>query len=153
MRSNAGRSLAVAALAVVVLAAGWTVWRTFAGSEAEAAARDRAFICAETGKPFEHELTAGETYPVKSPHSGKETGYPAELCYWAKDGTVKSKPTAVLLNEYKGARAPTFCPDCGRLVVGHNPHPQPGATPPPTQQEYAARRGDGAARRAPRGPE
>jgi hypothetical protein len=87
-------------------------------------------------------LKVGDQIPVKSPHSGKSTGYPAELCYWTKDGVIKSEPTAVLLRSHLGERSPTFCPDCGRLVVGHNPRPSQGDKPPPTQAEYKPRRGD-----------
>jgi hypothetical protein len=99
--------------------------------------RTRNFIDAQTMKPFTHELEKGETIPVDAP-SGK-TGYPAELCYWNKDGSTKSDPTYVILNIYLGKPGPTFCPDCGRLVIGHNPMPQPGDRPPPTQEEYEQR--------------
>jgi len=76
--------------------------------------------------------------PVLAP-SGKNTGYEAELCYWTKDGKPKETPTPVLLNIYKGIKGPTFCPDCGRLVVGHNPPAMEGAKPPPTKDEYTPR--------------
>lgn len=79
------------------------------------------------------------TYPVKCPDTGKETGYEAELCYWTKDGHPKDEPIPVLLNKYKGDPGPTFCPDCGRLVVYHNPLAVEGHTPPPTEEEYRAR--------------
>ena len=102
-----------------------------------AAYSDRTFICSETGKSFAHKLKAGESEPIMSPYSGKETGYEAELCYWTKDGKTKSDPTPVLMNRYKGVHGPTFCPDCGRLVVGHNPMPGPDSKPPPTEAEYA----------------
>src|SRR5258708_3113013 len=46
------------------------------------AARTRIFICSETGKSFKVTLKEGLMTPVQSPYSGKETGYPAELCYW-----------------------------------------------------------------------
>jgi len=44
----------------------------------------------------------------------------------------------VLLNEATGKPGPTFCPDCGRFVVPHNPSPQMSPKPPPTKQEYEA---------------
>ena len=94
------------------------------------------YICTETGKPFRHKNQMGETLPILSPYSGKNTGIPAEACYWTADGSIKTEPTWVLLNK----SGPTFCPDCGRLVVGHNPKPGPNSTPPPTQQEYALTR-------------
>ena len=118
----AGVLLVIAAVAVV-----FAVRSVMGPSEAVAAANTRTFIDAETGKPFQHELTEGESLPVRAP-SGKESGYPAELCYWTKDGQVRNDPYPVLLNEALGKPGPTFCPDCGRLVVGHNPRPHPGAS-------------------------
>ena len=61
---------------------------------------------------------------------------------WTKDGKIKQDPTPVLLNEYAGKPGPTFCPDCGRRVVAHNPPPVIGAKPPPTKEEYAKRQAD-----------
>jgi len=89
-------------------------------------------------KPFKHTLAPGEGIPVMAP-SGNRTGYPAEACYWTKDGKPKSEPTYVLLNVWKGSKDPTFCPDCGRLVVPLNPIADPSRRPPPTKAEYAAR--------------
>jgi len=97
----------------------------------------RVFVDAETLKPFKVNLR-GATIPALAP-SGKKTGYPAELCYWTADGKTKTEPTPVLLNEYKGSNAPTYCPDCGRLVVGQNPVPGPTSKPPPTAAERKAR--------------
>ncbi len=107
------------------------------GSEA-AAANERIFVDAafDPPRPFKVKLQAGMQIPVLSPLSQKQTGYPAELCYWTKDGKPKSDPTAVLLNETIGKDGPTFCPDCGRLVVPHNPTAT--GEPPPTQPEYLA---------------
>jgi len=112
--------------------------RDFGSTEAWRMAGERVFIDAATGKPFTHDLVPGEELPAKAP-SGGRTGYPAEKCFWTKEGKPKSEPTYVLLNETKGVQEPTFCPDCGRLVVAHNP----GAvgTPPPTKEEYAKRGG------------
>lgn len=109
-------------------------------SSAAADAANRVFIDAESGKTFTHTIRAGETLPVVSPSSGKNTGYEAEMCYWTSDGKPKETPTYVLLNVYKGSRDPTFCPDCGRLVTGHNPAPAPGMSAPPTKDQYAATR-------------
>jgi len=107
-------------------------------SSVVAAERERVFVDSQTGKAFNHELKLGESIPVDAP-SGQKTGYPAELCYWTKDGQPKEEPTAVLLNSWIGKPGPTFCPDCGRMVVLHNPMPVPGMTPPPTQEEYQRR--------------
>jgi len=98
------------------------------------------YICTETGQSFRHENKMGETLPIYSRFSGKNTGMPAEACYWTTDGKPKIDPTWVLLNEEIGKSGPTFCPDCGRLVVGHNPRARPGMQPPPTRSKYAARR-------------
>src|SRR5260221_4541450 len=59
-------------------------------------ARGRVFICTETNKSFKVTLEEGMMIPVKSPYSGKNTGYPAELCYWTADGQPTKEPHAVL---------------------------------------------------------
>ena len=107
-------------------------------SPAVAMERDRTFICSVTGKTFQYELQLGETIPVLSPYTNQRTGYPAEFCYWNKDGSIRTDPTPVLLNSWIGKPGPTFCPVCGRLVVPHNPMARPGMTPPPTQEEWEA---------------
>lgn len=129
----------VGALVFIVIAIGIVYWmiQNFSGKpQSGFDASQRVFIDSETLKPFNYELKLNDTVPVSSPFSGKKTGYPAEMCYWTKDGTIKEEPTPVLLNEAVGKPGPTFCPDCGRLVTAHNPPPQTGATPPPTRDEY-----------------
>jgi hypothetical protein len=135
LSTSAGKVLGILIL-IVAASAFYLQLREFFRPAALAAVRTQVFIDAETGKAFEHELVKGEMIPIVSPDTGKNTGYPAELCYWTKDGGVKTDPTAVLLNIYRGKSGPTFCPDCGRLVVGHNPMAVAGNKPPPTQQEY-----------------
>jgi hypothetical protein len=105
--------------------------------DAIALSRDRVYIDATTGKPFNFELKIGDSgiIPVQAP-SGGRTGYPAEQCYWTADGQIKSEPTYVLLSKFAGRSGPTFCPDCGRLVVEHNPPPILNGKPPPTEEEY-----------------
>lgn len=139
LESKTGRYSAVGFLAVVVIVALFALKSFFGMSPAEAATRDRLFMCSETEKSFHFTVDKGVTIPVHSPYSGKDTGYPAELCYWTKDGKPKTDPTPVLLNSYKNVAGPTFCPDCGRLVVGHNPVPDDNSKTPPTRQEYEAR--------------
>lgn len=97
------------------------------------------YICTETGKTFRHRNEVGETLPIYSPFSGKNTAVPAEACFWTRDGGTKTEPTWVLVNEFIHKPGPTFCPDCGRLVIGHNPRPGPGVQPPPTQEDWNAR--------------
>src|SRR5689334_20140646 len=70
----------------------YAVKANFGTTEAESFTSDRWFIDAETGKPFHREIKAGMSIPLDAP-SGKKSGYPAEKCYWTKDGHVKSEPT------------------------------------------------------------
>jgi len=137
--SSTGRGvvivLAITALGMMVYA-----FRSSWGTPPDiAAANDRIFIDAQnptSGKSFRVALKPGMHIPVRAP-SGGDTGYPAELCYWTKDGKVRAEPFPVLLNSWVGKPEPTFCPDCGRLVVGHNPAPAgPNAKPPPTKENY-----------------
>jgi hypothetical protein len=132
-------------IAAIAIAAGLFVIylngrKLFGESDLASTSRDRIYIDAETGQTFQHRLQVGDTTPLESPFTHKKTGYPAELCYWTKDGKRKTEPTPVLLNQLKGKKGPTFCPDCGRLVVQMNPI---GQNPPPTEEEYKkGKRGD-----------
>lgn len=141
LNTKRGKAVGIAVVAVSVTVLAIATWRSLGPSATAKASRERTFICAEAGKSFEHTLVAGERIPVHSPHSGKASGYPAELCYWTTEGRPKDEPTAVLLGSYRGDNGPTFCPECSRLVIGHNPRPQPGTAPPPTRAEFAARTG------------
>lgn len=134
-----GRCVSVILCLVGLIAIGWSIHSNLGPDPAVSAANNPLFINAETGKVFRCKLTAGMNIPVKCPDTGKETGYEAELCFWTKDGRVKNDPTPVLLNEHKGLPGPTFCPDCGRLVVHHNPMAVEGGRPPPTEREYRGR--------------
>lgn len=138
LKSRMGQVAAVLLVLIACTAAFFSIKSMF-GSPTVSAERDRIFICSQTGKSFTHELQIGETIPVYSPYSGTNTGYPAELCYWTKDGKPKDDPTPVLLNTWIHKPEPTFCPDCGRLVVLDNPAPLPGSKPPPTQEEWDIR--------------
>jgi len=138
--STAGRLAGGILLSVFI---GVGVWLTLGNMRTEVpdAAYYTTFICSETGKSFEHKNADGDMEPILSPYSGKNTGYRAELCFWNADGTAKEKATAVLLNESVGVHEPTFCPECGRLVRGHNPRPREGMKAPPTEAEYRANGG------------
>ncbi|MCC6676372.1 MAG: hypothetical protein IT436_04445 [Phycisphaerales bacterium] len=84
----------------------------------------RTLVDSETGTVFaNHPVSLQETVPFTNPKTGKRTLFPAEACYWTKDGGAKLTPTYVLLNEAVGKPGPTLCPDCGRKVVFHNPLP------------------------------
>ncbi len=129
-----GAAFAIIAIATVVV----VIKRSFVSPEVTAA-NTRDFVDSATGKAFKSEIQPGEDIPIRAP-SGGNTGYPAELCYWTADGHVKDTPTYVLMNEYAGKPGqPTFCPDCHRLVVGHNPRASANRKPPPTEAEYNAR--------------
>jgi hypothetical protein len=111
------------ALVILALAIGLLGWRVLRKDPNVIATEKRHFICSETLKVFEYSLKEGDRYPIRSPYSKKNTGWPAEACYWNADGTVKREPTYVLLNEFIGVEGPTICPDCGKKVVRHNPLP------------------------------
>ena len=138
LRTPGGKALG-AVFAILAVAAVVIVIRRSITSPEVAAANTRVFIDSATGKSFKSEIKVGEDIPILAP-SGKNTGYPAEECYWTADGHVKETPTYVLVKEYAGSPGqPTFCPDCHRLVVGHNPRANANRKPPPTEAEYNAR--------------
>ncbi|HEX8323227.1 MAG TPA: hypothetical protein VF595_04865 [Tepidisphaeraceae bacterium] len=139
LETNVGKFIGMAVVALAVVYAIYTVVSLGGSSEAGRLSSDRVFIDAETGKSFNYTIKIGDSLPVKSPFSGKNTGYEADACYWTKDGKPKTEPTYVLVKERIGQRGPTFCPDCGRLVVGLNPSPGPGVTAPPTAAEFKQR--------------
>lgn len=113
-------------IAVVVLAvAGFILYSTFTGGSNPAVqSRTRPMIDRDTGELFEkYVVKDGMTQPYPHPSTGKLTLFPAEKCFWTKDGKAKLTPTYVLLREYKGEQGETLCPDCGKRVVPHNPSP------------------------------
>lgn len=88
------------------------------------ASRIRVAIDSETGEVFrDYRVSEGATLPWKNPKTGRHTLFPAATCYWTREGKAKLEPTYVLLNEDVGKPGPTLCPDCGRVVVPHNPMP------------------------------
>jgi len=136
LNGPAGKGIGIGVVAIG-LGVGFVSMRKNLGSgEAAYLSTDRVFIDTENGKTFSYTLKVGDMTPVKSPYSGKNTGVEAERCYWTKDGKTKKDPTYVLLNSRKGGSEPTFCPDCGRLVVPLNPSGIVGGTPPPTKEEW-----------------
>jgi len=137
LASPAGKGVGIGIVVLGLVVVVWAVRSQF-HSDIIDVSRDRQFIDSKTGKLFSYSISPGETYPVKAP-SGEKTGYPAELCYWTKDGKIRQEPYPVLVNQWIHKAGPTFCPDCGRLVIPHNPRPQPGDKPPPTKAEYDAR--------------
>jgi hypothetical protein len=135
-----GRGVAIGGCVLTLMLVVYSAKSAFGPSEIGQMSRHRTFVCSETGKSFEANVDIGMQVPIHSPYSGKNTGYEAELCYWTADGGTKQKPTAVLLNDWIGKKGPTFCPDCNRLVVGHNPTPEQRQNPPPTEAEYRSKR-------------
>lgn len=115
-----GGSILAILIAIVIL---WL--QIFGGGrDAEVSSKRRDCIDAESGEVFlEYGITTGSNAPWKNPKTGKMTLFPAEKCFWTKDGQAKLEPTLVLLNRYVGKDAVTICPDCGRKVVLHNPMP------------------------------
>jgi hypothetical protein len=143
LKGTAGKVVAIVLILIGVVAIYLSVKSNLGESEAAFNSRSRMFMCSETGKTFRYEVKEGEPFPVMSPFSGKKTGYTPEECWWTKDGKIRTEPYYVLLNEVTHKPGPTFCPDCGRLVIAHNPHPLSGDKPPPTKEQYAARRPSG----------
>ena len=137
LQTSKGKTFGLILLGIGLLTAIVSIWMNWS-SPAESLSNDRIYISASDHKVFRVTLKPGLTLPVTSPNGNKD-GWPAELCYWNKDGTIKTEPTPVLVNQYIGKPGPTFCPDCGRLVVPHNPPPNPGLKPPPTKAEYKPR--------------
>jgi hypothetical protein len=138
LNTSGGKIVGICFILLCIGAVLYAIKNTFGASETEKFTNTRTFVCSETLKPYQYELKPGTRFPAPSPFSGKNTGYPAELCYWTKDGKIKQEPTAVLLNSWRKLPEPTFCPDCGRMVVPRNPKPAPGAKPPPTEAEFKA---------------
>jgi len=138
LSTAAGKVLAIVLTLGLLAVAFYSVQAFFKGDTPDSAF-STMYVCTETGKAFKHVNQIGETPPILSPYSGKNTGLPAEACYWSADGTVIKDPTWVLLNTQIGKPEPTFCPVCGRLVVPRNPAPVAGRQPPPTRDEWFAR--------------
>jgi hypothetical protein len=136
LRGPGGKGVAIGVLVLGLATVCWSIWSNVRTDPTVVDANTPLFIDSETGQTFHVTLKVGMEIPVKSPFTGRATGYKAELCYWTKDGQPKTEPTAVLMNEDIGKPGPTFCPDCGRLVVEHNPMPGPGVRPPPTKAEW-----------------
>jgi hypothetical protein len=111
---------------VLLLATGALLVRSLGGESPGAASRARVVADALTGEIFhDYPVPDGEGFPWKSPKTGDRTIYPAEACFWTKDGKAKLQPTWVSLKQHAGSSEKTICPDCGREVVFHNPRPPP----------------------------
>jgi hypothetical protein len=136
--SSTGGKVVITILAFGLITFAMYSVKSFLKGDTPDSAFHTMYICTETGKAFDHQNKVGETVPILSPYSGKNTGVPAEACYWTADGGTMKDPTWVLLNTEIGKPEPTFCPVCGRLVVARNPPPSSGRQPPPTKEEWFA---------------
>lgn len=115
--------LAVAVVALLV-AGGLFVWQIFGSTiDLEDATNRIVVINAKTGEVDRRFRLPMNEAPPYATSSGEKVLYPAELCWYDKDGSVMAEPTAVLLNEYAGKPGDTLCPHCNRRVVKRNPGP------------------------------
>jgi len=125
--SGIGQKVKIAVAVLAFVGAGVLAWWNLREDKTVRVSKERQFICAKTGKVYDYTIQLGDTIPYWSPYSKAHTGYQAEMCYWAKDADgkwiAKLDPTPVLLKGIFEKDAETFCPDCGRKVVGHNPMP------------------------------
>lgn len=126
---NRAKSIKLAVAVLLLISAGLLAYFQMGGSDAAHNAATRNFVDIATGEPFHYTLRDGDMEPIKAP-SGGLTGYQAEACYWGKDSNGKwillDKPTLVVLKNRidPSTFEETFCPDCGRRVVGHNKKPK-----------------------------
>src|SRR5579862_5162664 len=88
--STGGKLTAVGLILIGVFFTYLSIRSNLGPNEGALIARQRMFVCSQTGKAFEHDISDGEVFPVKSPFSGTDTGYPGEACYWTKDGQAKT---------------------------------------------------------------
>ncbi len=123
--SNRREIIMIGGAAIALIAAAAIAYSTLGGgNDPGAASRRRTLIDAQTGEVFkDFPIRDGDAYPRPNPKTGTDTLYPAEACYWNRDGTAKLTPTYVFVRAYLGEPGETRCPDCGREVVQHNPLP------------------------------
>ena len=131
-----GRMVVVGFLMVVLAVLAWSMMRYLGANAAQRYSDAPLFIDSVTGKTFHYQLKVGDTIPVMSPFTHRNTGYPASFSYWSKSGQILAHPEPVLLNSWLGKKGPTFAPLSGRLVVAGEKPPRPGSTPPPTKAQY-----------------
>jgi hypothetical protein len=125
----------VGAIVALVLAAIIFIWQTGGGADPRGESEKLTVICSETGEVMKITLREGDKGPFVNPKTTRRTLFPAERCFWTRDGKAKLEPTQVLLNEYVGKPGETLCPDCGRPVRPRNP------LPPAELMEEAAKTG------------
>jgi hypothetical protein len=131
-----GRMIVIGFFTVVLAGLAWSMLRYLGPNAAQRYSAAPLFIDSVTGQTFHYQLKIGDTIPVLSPFTHRNTGYPAAFSYWSKGGHILKHPEPVLLNSWIGKRGPTFAPLSGRLVVAAEKPPRPGSRPPPTKQQY-----------------
>ncbi len=136
LHTTPGRITAIAFLVIGLSGTAWSMLRYFGPDAAARYSNSPLFIDSITGKTFHYQLKIGDTIPVLSPFTNRNTGYPAAFSYWSKGGKILKHPEAVLLNTWLGKTTPTFAPLSGRLVTANEKPPMPGSTPPPTKVQY-----------------
>ena len=99
------------------------IWQLSGSGDAAAETEMMTVVDRDTNEVMKIKLRPGDKGPWVNPKTTKNTLYPAEKCFWTKDGKAKLNPTYVLLREYVGESGPTTCPDCGRRVRPRNPMP------------------------------
>ena len=125
MNTRTDKLKVIAAAAAISLAAILLIYQLFSATPdiGEGAAYMVA-IDAKSGAIIERFKPPATGLPWKNPDTGELTLYPAEMCWYQKDGKVKSKATYVLVRKLLGESGETTCPDCGRRVVLRNPAPR-----------------------------
>ncbi|MBC7835079.1 MAG: hypothetical protein H7Y88_08250 [Phycisphaerales bacterium] len=124
--SERTRTILIVVTAVAALASGGLLIARNIGGESPAGeeTRLRDVIDSDTGVILrDYPIKHGSSFPWKNPKTGKNSLYPAERCFWTRDGKAKTEPTLVFVKAYANSDEETLCPDCGRKVVPHNPTP------------------------------
>jgi len=108
---------------VLMLVACVLVYSSFRSGDPTADTNVRTGIDSVTGKTFDVRIVENDRFPWTNPDTGDRTLYPAEKCFWTRDGKATLKPTLVFVKAYAGINEKTICPDCGHEVRQHNPMP------------------------------
>jgi hypothetical protein len=117
------RLMLVGSIVGLCLAGIVMIWQLSGRGDPRAESEMMTVVDSETNEVVKIKLRLGEKGPFVNPKTTKNTLYPAEKCFWTKDGKAKLNPTYVLLREYLGEAGPTTCPDCGKKVRPRNPMP------------------------------
>lgn len=115
------KALATIVAVLLVGYAGYAIFSGLGEPDFVANANMRVLMDSETGEQFEIEISPDtEPYPHVNPKTGTTTLFPTEVCYARGCGSFP-KGTRVILNVWLDKKGPTYCPNCGALVVPMNP--------------------------------